>query len=525
MTDWSRNMTTGIGRIAILASVIFVAACSSPPTGTQATENELPAGGPGASSLTTQMTSGASSLTTQMSSVASSLTTQMISVESIPPGLYSRVILRDEAIADGFDPELVDALLGPDGELPEAIEITLDGWLHHVTNDAGFSEVGDLGTYSYDEDGRLVMTAESTGCPGCVAVLDWVLTNGVLTLKFSPVNGPEDPYDEGHLLFVGDWILEGSTSADEVVTLNFANTQDDLFPQIQSVLVKARDLAGGSLDFEPSNRYGFGASGYSGAEGVVVEDIRSGAMEMGWVGARALAGFEPLLAPMLVDSYELQSELFERGIPQGMFADPDLQVIAVLPGPMRKIMGVDHAFLKVEDFAGQTIAGDSTTLAEDTMGALGVASVPAASGMSLDGLDGLQAQLAAISGNGYETIAHSVTANLNLWPRPLVIIMNKDVFDQLTPDQQDALMTAGRTSVAAAMEASLAEDEQAGVVLCASDLEVLESTTADLAAIFEAVQPVYENLEGNPEFAAVIDEIRTVKQELAAPPATLRCEQ
>jgi TRAP-type C4-dicarboxylate transport system substrate-binding protein len=487
----------------MLATVaFFTAACSATPTETETTlDAEPPADAP------------------------STTEAEPSNVETIPPGTYSRVILRDEAIAEGFDPELVDAMLGPDGELPEAIEITTDGWVHHVTNDAGFSEVGDLGTYSYDEDGRLVLTSESTGCPGCVAVVDWTLANGILTLKFGDVDGPEDPYDEGHLLYVGDWLPEGSASADEVVTLDFANTQDDLFPQIQSVLVNAREIAGGSLDFEPLNRYAFGASGYSGAEGVVVEDVRSGEIEMGWVGARALPGFEPLLAPLLVDSYELQFELFERGIPQGMFGDPDIQVIAVLPGPMRKIMGVDHAFLRVEDFAGQTIAGDATPVAEDTMSALGASSVPAASGMSLDGLDGLQAQLAAISGNSYETSAHSVTANLNFWPRPLVIIMNKDVFDQLTPDQQGALMTAGRNSVASAMEASLAEDDQAGVVLCASDLEVLESTTADLAVIFEAVQPVYETLEENPQFAAVIDEIRTVKEELAAPPATLRCEQ
>lgn len=497
-------MRTRTGAIAMLATVAFlVAACSATPAETETTLDAEP---PAEAPTTTKA--------------------EPSSVETIPPGTYSRVILRDEAIAEGFDADLVDALLGPDGELSQAIEITTDGWVHHVTNDAGFSEVGDLGTYSYDEDGRWVLTSESTGCPGCVAVVDWALTNGILTLKFPPMDGPEDPYDEGHLLFVGDWILEGSASAeDDLTALRFANTQDDLFPQIQSVLVSAQELAEGSLDFQPINRYAFGESGYSGAEGVVVEDVRSGEIEMGWVGARALAGFEPLLAPMLVDSYELQFELFERGIPQGMFVDPDIQVIAVLPGPMRKIMGVDHPFLKVEDFAGQTIAGDATPVAEDTMSALGATSVPAASGMPLDGLDGLQAQLAAISGNSYETISHSVTANLNLWPRPLVIIMNKDVFDQLTPHQQDALMTAGRNSVASAMEASLAEDDQAGVVLCASDLAVIESTPADLAAIFEAVQPVYETLEANPEFAAVLDEIRLVKEELGAPPATLRCEQ
>jgi hypothetical protein len=38
---------------------------------------------------------------------------------------------------------------------------------------------------------------------------------------------------------------------------------------------------------------------------------------------------------MLVDSYQLEFRLFEDGFQQ-MFNDPDITVIAVLPGPMRK---------------------------------------------------------------------------------------------------------------------------------------------------------------------------------------------
>jgi TRAP-type C4-dicarboxylate transport system substrate-binding protein len=306
---------------------------------------------------------------------------------------------------------------------------------------------------------------------------------------------------------------------DEVVTLNFANTLDELPSQIQAVLVDAQNLSEDNLRFEPANRYAVGQG-----EAALIEDVRSGVIEMGWVGARALEGFEPLLAPMLVDSYELQFELFRTGLSQQLSHDPDIEVIAVLPGPMRKIMGVDHSFLTVEDFAGQTIAGDVTPVAEGTTIALGAKPVPAASGMSLDGIDGLQAQLAAISGNGYESVAESVTANLNLWPRALVIIMNKGAFNHLTSEQQGALKTAGPNSLDRAIEATLAEDEDARKVLCASDMDVIETNTEDLAEFADAVQPVYETLEENPQFAAAIEEIRLVKAELGAPPATLECD-
>jgi hypothetical protein len=52
--------------------------------------------------------------------------------------------------------------------------------------------------------------------------------------------------------------------------------------------------------------YAFGSAGYGGAEAVLTEGVRSGAFGVGWIGARALEGFEPLLAPMLVDSYKRQ---------------------------------------------------------------------------------------------------------------------------------------------------------------------------------------------------------------------------
>jgi TRAP-type C4-dicarboxylate transport system substrate-binding protein len=446
-------------------------------------------------------------------------TTQAPVLESIPPGTYSKVVLRDDAIAAGFDEALVDEMLGPDGELPVDLEITTDGWVLHVTNDAGFSEVGALGTYTYDDEGNWVLS-EGDGGNGSLAH-SWSLTGDVLTLNAIP-----PVYEDAKLVGSGEFRLERdqeSGGADEVVNLNFANTLDELPSQIQAVLVEAENLSEASLGFQPANRYAVDSSERGSVEAVLIEDVKAGAIEMGWVGARALEGFEPLLAPMLVDSYELQFELFERGIPQRLSHDPDLEVIAVLPGPIRKIMGVDNSFLTVDDFAGQTIAGDVTPISEGTTIALGATPVASASGMALDGIDGVQAQLAAISGNGYETVADSVTANLNLWPRALVIIMNRDVFERLTAEQQRALKTAGSNSLDPAMEATLAEDQGAGAILCASDMDVVESTSDNLLALVEAVQPVYETLEANPQFAAAIEEIRLVKEELGAPAATLQC--
>ena len=64
-----------------------------------------------------------------------------------------------------------------------------DRFTHFVTNDAGIAEPGDIGTASYDDEGRWVTVSESVGCPGCVQVLAWSLVDGSLTLTLVSVDG------------------------------------------------------------------------------------------------------------------------------------------------------------------------------------------------------------------------------------------------------------------------------------------------------------------------------------------------
>jgi hypothetical protein len=102
--------------------------------------------------------------------------------DGIPDGTYSRTATREDGEALGMEPALLDAVLGADGELPIEFEIEGDQWRHYVTNDAGIRELGDLGTSSYDKDGRWVTVSESTGCPGCVSTFEWTDDKGTLTL-------------------------------------------------------------------------------------------------------------------------------------------------------------------------------------------------------------------------------------------------------------------------------------------------------------------------------------------------------
>ena len=110
-----------------------------------------------------------------------------------------------------------------------------------------------------------------------------------------------------------------------------------------------------------------------------IDDVQAGEVDLAFVGARAfdrvgVTSFQPLLAPLLIDSHDLQAAVFEAGIPDEMLAGLDaidLAGIGILPGAMRKMLGVSHPFVAPADFAGQLVGIQDSALSEQTMLALG----------------------------------------------------------------------------------------------------------------------------------------------------------
>jgi TRAP-type C4-dicarboxylate transport system substrate-binding protein len=474
---------------------------------------------------------GLVSLTLALGAAATTDASSPPTEERIPDGTYTRVATVEDGIALGLDPVFAEEMTGPDGESPFRLVIDGDRWLQYGTSDLGIEELGDQGTSEYDADGHWVTTSESSGCRGCVGVIEWSLSDGELTLRFA--DGQDVP-DDARFVVEGTYVYEPAGSAAETttlagpVTLRFANPLDFAPPQLVAFVEEVQRLSDGTIEFEVLPAYGTdpAGGGYSDAEATIVADLADSTIDIGWVGARALPGFDALLAPLLVDSHDLQQRLFEAGIPQRMLADLDdagLAGIAVLPGPLRRLMGVEHPLAVPADFNRAVIANDRTALAEATMAALGATSTPGASELPLDGLDAVLAHFQAIVGNGYDTQADSVVANLNFWPRPLAIVMGADSFAALTPEQQDVLLTAGANVVGSAMEASRDEDASHGAQLCDAPIAVIEVTEAELAEFATTLEPVYAELESDPARAAYLDEIIAIKDELGTPPDTLTC--
>ena len=304
------------------------------------------------------------------------------------------------------------------------------------------------------------------------------------------------------------------------VVLKLASITDDIQPPLQVFAEEVARRSGGTLriEFEPAWR-----PGDPNAERGTIEDVKAGKADMAWVGARVfdtldVTSFQALLAPLLVDSYDLEGRVFESGIPMGMLEGvEELGVvgIGVLPGQMRRLLGVSHPFLQPSDFEGQVIGGAENELSVRTLQALGATLEALPAGGSLGGLDATEQHLAAIWGNRYDKDAEYVTANLNLWPRPLVIFADKEVFASLTSKQQAVLREAASAAIQGALAASRAEDEEAADLLCRAGLGFAVASQSDLAALRRALEPVYAELTTDPGTKSAIEAITDLKAEIA----------
>ncbi len=320
----------------------------------------------------------------------------------------------------------------------------------------------------------------------------------------------------------------GGDAADPVTTLTFAQPNDEPPEQLKAWADQVEEASDGSLTIDFKNAWRAGQTDY---ETGTIADVKAGEVDLAWVGARVfdrvgVTDFQALLAPMLVDSHELQAAVFEEGIAQEMLAgvqDAGVTGVGVLPGPMRKMLGVHNPLLGPDDFRGAVVGMQDSALSQTAMETLGATAKAEPSGAKLDGLDAYEQQLASIQGNGYVVQAHYVTANLDLWPRALVLVANPDTFDALSDEQQAVLEKASTDAVLPALQASQAEDDDAVQPLCQQGMSLVEATDEQLDVLATAWQPLYDELATDPDTADWLDRIRALKESVGAPPHTAAC--
>ncbi len=309
-----------------------------------------------------------------------------------------------------------------------------------------------------------------------------------------------------------------STGADKaggnnpkVVTLTLADVESDP-SSVQPYAEAVKALSGGTLQIQVKLNWRAGDPQY---EGDLITDVERGKADLGLAGTRAfdtvgIDTFQAMQAPFLIDSYALEKQVLSSDIPAQMLAGmrpAGLVGLAVLPGDLRKPLGLTRSLVSASDYRGARVGIRPGKVGEATMRALGAIPVVYVPG-DVSSLDAMEMHLDGIAGNHYDENAIELTGNVNFWPRDEAVFINTRAFDGLSPQQRVWLREAGPRSLSKWPVCPSEQcDRGGGDILCNRGLTVVSATTGETALLRREVQPVYDDLERSPQTGAFIDEI------------------
>ena len=321
----------------------------------------------------------------------------------------------------------------------------------------------------------------------------------------------------------------GGTSDSGPVMLTLASHDYNAFEATEFASAVDR-LSGGSIRIDV--KYGVRFYDVEYEQGTIV-DVRNAVYDLAAVGARAwdaagVKSFNALVAPFLIESYTLERQVLAGSRPERMLEGVErlgLVGIALLPGELRRPLGLSRPLVRPSDYQRARIGIRPAGVADATFVALGARAegFPAHS-EGLAGFDGAESGVSTIRNNGYDRGARALTANVVFWPRPTTIFMNREAFDALTDDQQDALRQAGLEAIEPVL-ATIQDAEHASLeVICnGSRLPLVSASPADRAALRRAVQPIYDELERDSLTQALVTEIDDLRGNDRAATEPLRC--
>jgi len=162
--------------------------------------------------------------------------------------------------------------------------------------------------------------------------------------------------------------------------------------------------------------------GQNNVETRLIHDVLAGHADMGWVGSRewdtfGVMAFDALHLPFLIDSYALEQAVLESPLAASMLRALNpvgLVGIGILPGELRRVVGVRKPVLRRGDFRGLTFGTTQARAALATLRTLGARPVPFLARRSVRNFDAFDFPITSFEGNQYNVQALYLTTNLAL---------------------------------------------------------------------------------------------------------------
>ena len=252
----------------------------------------------------------------------------------------------------------------------------------------------------------------------------------------------------------------------------------------------------------------------------VVRALAAGGSDLAWVGTRVLGtlgsrALDPLQAPLLLADYEVEraacrSDLFDDAFDR--FAALGLTGLAVVGGAMRKPFGLTRPLVTADDYNASTIRTHASAVGFATFRALAATPVL----LSAVEMGQLRSNRATVTGLDLHTDAIAgwglqghVTWNVNLWPRCTTILANRRAFSRLGTEEQSLLRDSARRLVDRAA-AELVDGDRRDREACPASVNVIEATPSEIAELRARLEPVYEELRGDPDARGLLAELESL---------------
>jgi TRAP-type transport system periplasmic protein len=314
----------------------------------------------------------------------------------------------------------------------------------------------------------------------------------------------------------------GGAKPVEAKVLVMANVNGEL-GELEAFDEAVGRVSGGRLQIKWLNEYGRGRDG--NAEVNLIRDVNAGKADLGWAGTRVFdelgePAFNPLHAPMLIDSYELEERVLGDGLIDPMLeslGDLELQGIGVLPGPLRRPLG-KHPLRGPDDWAGARIGSSGGVQTETALRSLGAEVLYDRPGVR-EVTDGLETHVAAVPGNHYHYDFPYLTGNVVLWPRPLVLFAGPNV----SSDDLAVLRKAAKAAIPEAVALARSQESEPLSEICRATLKVVGASAPQIDALRAAFRPIYDELEREPAASAAVTRIQELSRDAGSSPDPVRC--
>ena len=312
-------------------------------------------------------------------------------------------------------------------------------------------------------------------------------------------------------------------------------------PAVAFFIDRVAQLSGGRLRIALDERW---ARGATAREAALLRDVAHGRADLGWAHTSSfdrigVDSFQALQAPLLIDRDAIQDAVIHSPLAAQMLAGTrgaGLEGLALLAGPLTRLVGVNRPLRDAGDLRGVLIAVHDSALSEDAVHALHSYSKPiTATRTSLLYVDAVAEPgppgaleddpdtaffdryggECAPQGAPCARVGPWLAANATLWPRTAVLVGNPQRLRDLDARER-AWVTEAAKQAATYSTTRDGNDARTLSELCAGGVRVTEMPRAALARLRQAWRPVYRRLEARPDTRAALREIRRLRAQAPA---------